>query len=299
MSLQRTIRQAVTARGVGVHRGLEVSMTMRPAPKNTGVVFRRTDVTPMISIPAISEYVVDTRLSTCLGKDGAQVSTIEHLLSAIYGLGIDNLYIDIDAPEVPIMDGSAVHFVFLLKAAGIVNQANSLKKYIRILKPVEVHLKDKSASLKPCDGFKLGFKIDFNHPNILPKDSILRVDFSSLSFIHDIARARTFGFIQDIEALQMQNLALGGSLKNSIVLNEREIINPEGLRFVDEFVRHKILDAIGDLALFGAQVIGEFEGFKSGHMMNNLLIKKVLSDDEAWELVSYDESLVSPVIFDV
>ena len=269
---------------------------MRPAPENTGIVFRRTDMASDPHIVACPTCVGDTRLSTTLMKDGATVSTIEHLMSAFYGLGVDNAYVDLDAPEIPIMDGSASTFVFMLKSAGLVDQL-AAKRYIRITQPIEVEDGDKRASLTPYEGFKLSFEIDFAHPAFSDEHQQQSIDFSSLRYEKEVSRARTFGFIRDVEALRQQGLALGASLDNAVGLDEFRVLNEDGLRFKDEFVRHKILDAVGDLYLLGSPILGAYHGYKSGHDLNNQLTRKVLEMKNAWEYVTFGEHEPAPISY--
>ena len=297
MCLQRTTKNIISATGVGVHSGKTITINLKPAPANTGVIFKRTDTTPHTEIPALNKFVSDTKMSTCISKNNIKIATIEHLLSAIAGLGIDNLLIEIDNAEVPIMDGSASPFTFLLKSAGIAQQKNHYKKFLKIKQAAHIKIEDKTASLLPFDGFKLNMKIDFNHPEINQNNDSVVFDFSSIKFIHEVARARTFGFLDDIEFLKKQKLILGGNLNNCIVLDKNKTLNPEGLRFHNELARHKILDAIGDLYLFGMPILGHFKGFKSGHALNNLLIKKVLSSPENWEIVSFANPENCPIKF--
>jgi len=296
MAYQRTLRNEIRATGVGVHTGEKVYLTLKPAPPNTGIIFRRTDLKPPVEIPARVENVGDTRLSTCLVKDDVRVSTVEHLLSAFSGLGVDNVVIELTAPEVPIMDGSAGPFVFLIQSAGI-EQQDVLKRFIRIKKKVEVKHEDKIASVEPHDGFKVSFTIDFDHPLFEAKNQTATLDFSSTSFVKEVSRARTFGFLADFERLRSNNLALGGSLDNAIVLDDFKIMNEDGLRYEDEFVKHKILDVVGDLYLMGHNMIGAFSGFKSGHQLNNLLLRTLLEDEKAWEIVTYKEDERVPITF--
>lgn len=282
---QRTLKNSVKVKGIGLHSGKPVVLTLCPAPENTGIIFRREGM----EIPALVQYVVDhARLSTSLSKDGVSVATVEHLLSALAGLGIDNAFIDVDAPEVPIMDGSAGPFVFLVQSAGI-EQQNAPKRFIRIKKTVRVEEGDKWVSLEPYEGFRVSFQIDFKHPLFQGKEQKAGLDFSSTSFVREVSRARTFGFLKDYEELRKDNLALGGGFKNAIVLDQYRVLNEEGLRYDDEFVRHKILDAIGDLYLLGSGLIGEFKGYKSGHALNSQLLKTLLRDAEAWEFTTFEE----------
>lgn len=300
---QRTFKNVIRAKGVGLHTGKMVSITLRPAPANTGVVFCRVDLDPVVEIPALAKFVGDTTLATTLVKDQARIATVEHLLSAMAGMGIDNAYIDVTAAELPIMDGSAGPFVFLIQSAGIIEQ-NAPKRFIRIKKKVKVEegVEDhggkaknyKSASFEPYDGFKIDFTIDFNHPIFKSKAQHVILDFSSKSFAKEVSRARTFGFMSDYERLRAMNLALGGSLDNAVVLDEYRILNEDGLRYEDEFVRHKILDAVGDLYLLGSSLIGEFKGYRSGHGLNNLLLRTLLADESAWEYVTFENANSCP-----
>lgn len=287
MIRQRTLKITIRATGVGLHTGEKIYLSLSPAPINTGVVFRRIDLDPVVAIKASPENVGDTRLSTSLVKGDVRISTVEHLLSAIAGLGIDNVYVDVSAPEVPIMDGSAGPFVFLIQSAGIVEQ-NAPKQFIRIKRHVKVEVEDKWASLEPFNGFKVGFSIDFQHPLFNIKNRCAELDFSTASFVKEVSRARTFGFMRDIEALRRNQLALGGSLDNAVVLDDFRILNEDGLRYEDELVKHKILDAIGDLYLLGHTLIGAFRGHKSGHALNNQLIRTLLAQEDAWELVNFN-----------
>lgn len=290
---QRTLKNVIRATGVGLHGGEKVYLTLRPAPVNTGVVFRRVDLDPVVEIPANGELVGETTLCTGLIKGDARVMTVEHLLSALAGLGIDNVYVELSAPEVPIMDGSSSPFVFLLQSAGIVEQ-NAPKKFIRIKKAVEVTEGDKRAAFAPYDGFKLDFTVVFNHPAIPPSQSRASVEFSSDAYVQEVSRARTFGFMRDLEYMRERNLGLGGSMDNAIVLDEFRVLNDDGLRYQDEFVRHKILDAVGDLYLTGHQVLGAYTGFKSGHALNNRLVRAVLEDADAWEIVVFEDERQAP-----
>ena len=288
MIKQRTLKNVIRATGVGLHTGDKVYMTLRPAAVDTGIVFRRVDLAEPVEIRSCCENVGDTRLSTTLVKGDVRIATIEHLLSAIAGLGIDNAYVDLSAPEVPIMDGSAGPFVFLLQSAGIEEQV-SAKRFVRIKKSVTVRDGDKWARFEPFDGFKVGFSIDFDHPMFAKRTSTSEIDFSTTSFVKEVSRARTFGFMRDIEMLRERNLALGGSMDNSIVLDDYRVLNEDGLRYEDEFVKRKILDAIGDLYLLGHSLIGAFYGYKSGHALNNTLLRALLADKTAWEEVSFDD----------
>lgn len=271
-------------------------MTLRPAPANTGIVFRRLDLPEPVDVPADALNVTETMLGTTVGHGDAKVATVEHLLSALAGLGIDNLFIDLTASEVPIMDGSAAPFIFLLQSAGIEEQTAD-KRFIRILKPVKVEEGDKWASLTPYDGFKVNFEIEFDHPLLRKQHQQAGLEFSTTAFLKEISRARTFGFLKDVETLRARDLALGGSLDNAIVMDDYRVLNEDGLRFRDEFVRHKVLDAIGDLYLLGACLIGEFSGYKSGHRLNNLLLRALLDQAECYEEVVFDELRPSPVSY--
>ncbi len=293
---QRTLKNVIRATGVGIHTGEKVFMTLRPAAVNTGIIFRRTDLDPVVEVPAFAIHVGDTSLNTTLEKEGVRVSTVEHLMSAFAGLGIDNAYVDLSNPEVPIMDGSAGPFVFLIQSAGI-EQQTAAKRFIRILERVEVRLEDKWARIEPYDGFRVSFKIDFNHPVFKSRMSFASVDFSTTSYLKEIARARTFGFMRDIEMLRERNLVLGGSMDNAVVLDDYRILNDDGLRYEDEFVKHKVLDAIGDLYLLGHGLIGAFSGYKSGHELNNLLLRDLLDRPSAWEEVTFDDSAAIPVSY--
>jgi UDP-3-O-[3-hydroxymyristoyl] N-acetylglucosamine deacetylase len=283
----------IRATGVGLHTGAKVYMTLRPAPANTGIVFRRTDLRPPVAIKADPYAVGDTRLSSCLEQQGARVSTVEHLMSALAGLGIDNAYVDLTAPEVPIMDGSAGPFVFLLQSAGIEEQY-APKKFIRVLKPVEVSDGDKWARFEPHNGYKLTMSIEFAHPVFDKSRQAVTVDFSTTSYIKEVSRARTFGFMQDVETMRAQGLALGGSLDNAIVMDEYRVLNADGLRYEDEFVKHKVLDAIGDLYLLGHPLIGAYAAHKTGHALNNRLLRRLVEDKPSWELVSFERPEDAP-----
>ena len=293
---QRTLKNVIRATGVGIHTGEKVFMTLRPAPVNTGIIFRRTDLDPVMEVPAFATHVGDTSMNTSLEQNGVRVSTVEHLMSAFAGLGIDNAYVDLSNAEVPIMDGSAGPFVFLIQSAGIEEQS-AAKRFIRILKPVEARLDDKWARFDPFDGFRVSFKIDFNHPVFRSHQSFASVDFSTTSYLKEIARARTFGFMRDIEMLRERNLVLGGSMDNAVVLDDYRVLNEDGLRYEDEFVKHKVLDAIGDLYLLGHGLIGAFSGYKSGHELNNILLRELLEQPSAWEEVTFDDSEAIPVSY--
>jgi UDP-3-O-[3-hydroxymyristoyl] N-acetylglucosamine deacetylase len=290
---QRSLKNMIRATGVGLHTGQKVYLTLRPAAPDTGIVFRRVDLPQPVEIPAEPYAVRDTRLSSCLEKDGVRVSTVEHLMSALAGLGVDNAYVDVTAPEVPIMDGSAGPFVFLLQSAGIEEQ-NAPKKFIRILRPVEVRDGDKWVRFEPHNGFKLDLSIDFNHPVFDRSCQSVSVDFSTTSYIKEVSRARTFGFMQDVETMRSQGLALGGSLDNAIVMDEYRVLNSDGLRYEDEFVKHKVLDAIGDLYLLGHPLIGAFSGHKSGHALNNQLLRRLVEEQQAWEFVTFERAEDAP-----
>ncbi len=297
MIKQRTLRTAIRATGIGLHSGEKVYLTLRPAPADTGIVFRRVDLEPVVEISATPENVGETTMSTCLVKGNVRISTVEHLLAAMAGLGIDNAYIEVSAQEIPIMDGSSGPFVFLIQSAGV-EELNAPKRFVRIKKAVEVRDGDKLAAFEPFDGFKIDFSIDFNHPVL--KNTVQRavVDLSSTSFVKEVSRARTFGFMNDIEYLRSKNLALGGSMENAIVLDEYRILNDGGLRYEDEFVKHKILDAIGDLYLMGHSLIGAVRAHKSGHALNNQLLRALKADPEAWELVTFeDDSRRAPISY--
>lgn len=296
MIRQRTLKNVIRATGVGLHTGEKILLTLRPAAPNTGIVFRRIDFTDPIDILACPDNVGDTQLSTTLAKGEARISTVEHLLSALAGLGIDNAYIDLSAAEVPIMDGSAGPFVFLIQSAGIEEQ-NAAKRFIRIKQPVIVRDGDKWARFEPFDGFKVGFSIDFSHPVFEAHSTAAEIDFSTTSFVKEVSRARTFGFMRDLESLRDQNLALGGSLENAIVVDDYRILNEDGLRYEDEFVKHKILDAIGDLYLLGRSLVGSFDGHKSGHALNNMLLRELLANEAAWEEVTFEDEAKAPISF--
>ena len=296
MLRQRTLKSSIKATGVGLHSGKKIMLTIKPAPVNRGIIFRRVDLDPIVEIAATADNVSDTKLSTTIGYGNAKVSTIEHLLSAFAGLGIDNAYVEIDASEVPIMDGSAGPFVFLIQSAGIVEQ-DSHKRFFRIKKSVVVEEEDKWARFDPFDGYRVNFSIDFDHPAIKGGNLNTCIDFSTTSFVKEISRARTFGFLRDLEHLRANNLALGGSHDNAIILDDYRVLNEDGLRYENELVKHKILDAIGDLYLLGHSLIGAFTGYKSGHALNNRLLMALLSDETAWEEVSFDDKSSSPITY--
>jgi len=296
MIKQRTLKNTIRATGVGLHSGDKVYLTLHPAEVNSGISFRRVDLEEPVTINATPGNVGETMLSTTLVKDGVKVATIEHLLSALAGLGIDNAIIDVSAAEVPIMDGSAGPFVFLLQSAGVMEQ-DAPKQYIRIKKPIRVESDDKWAAFEPFEGFKVTFTIDFDHPAFPDHLKTSVMDFSSTTFVKEVSRARTFGFMKDIEFLRENNLALGGSLDNAIVVDEDRVLNEDGLRYADEFVKHKILDAIGDLYLLGHSLIGEFKGFKSGHALNNKLLLALIENTDAWEKVTFENEEEAPITF--
>ena len=293
MLRQRTLKRAVGATGVGLHTGKKVAMTLRPAQPDTGIVFRRTDLPQPVDIRAEARAVTDTRLCSALEGHGAKVATVEHLMSALAGLGIDNLYVDLAGPEVPIMDGSASPFVYLLQSAGIEEQ-RAPKRFFRIRRPVEVRDGDKWARFDPYDGFRVSFSIIFDHPVFEQSGQSLTIDFAETPYTKEVARARTFGFVQDVEALRDAGLALGGSLDNAIVVDEYRVLNADGLRYADEFVKHKVLDAIGDLYLIGHPVIGAFSAHKSGHALNNQLLRATLAQADAWELATFERADQTP-----
>ena len=293
MLRQRTLKTVIRATGVGLHTGAKVAMTLRPAQPNTGIMFRRVDLDQPVDIPATAFRVTDTRLCSTLEESGAKVATVEHLMSAFAGLGIDNAWVDLDGPEVPIMDGSAGPFVFLIQSAGIEEQA-APKRFIRVRKAIAVSDQDKWARLEPFDGFRLSFSIEYDHPVLSRSGQTATVDFAETSYVKEVARARTFGFMQDVEALRSSGLALGGSLDNAVVMDEFRVLNAEGLRYQDEFVKHKVLDAVGDLYLAGHPLIGSFSAHKSGHALNNKLVRALLADREAWELTAFERAEQAP-----
>lgn len=296
MIKQRTLKNVIRATGVGLHTGEKIYLTLRPAAPDTGIVFRRVDLDTPVDIPARPEYVGDTQLCTTVCKDDVRVSTVEHLLSAMAGLGIDNAYIDLSAAEVPIMDGSAGPFVFLIQSAGIEEQ-NAPKRFVRIKRTVLVEDGDKWVRFEPFDGFKVSFSIEFDHPVFETHTRTAELDFSTTSFVKEVSRARTFGLLKDVERLRENNLALGGSLDNAIVVDDYRILNEDGLRYEDEFVKHKILDAVGDLYLLGHSLIGAFSGYKSGHALNNRLLRALLADADAWEIVTFEDTDKMPITF--
>jgi UDP-3-O-[3-hydroxymyristoyl] N-acetylglucosamine deacetylase len=293
---QRTLKNVIRATGVGLHTGEKVYLTLRPAAVNTGIRFRRVDLPEAVEIHAHADNVGDTRLSTTLVRGETRVSTVEHLLSALAGMGIDNAYVDLSAPEVPIMDGSAGPFVFLIQSAGVVEQ-EAPKRFIRIKRALQVEDGDKWARFEPFDGFKVSFTIDFDHPVFRDREQTATVDFSTTSFVKEVSRARTFGFMRDVELLREKNLALGGSLDNAVVVDDYRILNEDGLRYDNEFVKHKVLDAIGDLYLLGHSLVGAFEGYKSGHALNNRLLKALLEDASAWEMTTFADGNDAPILY--
>jgi UDP-3-O-[3-hydroxymyristoyl] N-acetylglucosamine deacetylase len=296
MIRQRTLKNEIQATGVGLHTGDKVYLRLKPAPEDHGIVFRRVDLDPVVDIPAKAENVGDTTLSTSLVNGDAKVSTVEHLLSAMAGMGIDNAIIELSAGEVPIMDGSAGPFVFLIQSAGIQEQS-AAKKFIRIKKSVSVTDGDKTASFLPFDGFKVSFSIDFDHPAFQDRSLEATVDFSSTSFVKEVSRARTFGFMHEIEYLRSKGLAKGGSMDNAIVVDDFRVLNEDGLRYEDEFVKHKVLDAIGDLYLLGNSLIGEFRAHKSGHALNNKSLRQLISQKDAWEVVTFEDEETAPISY--
>lgn len=296
MIKQRTLKNTIRATGIGLHSGKKVYLTLKPAAVDTGIVFCRTDLDPEVEIPARAENVGETTLSTTLMKNNERVDTVEHLLSAMAGLGIDNARIELSSSEVPIMDGSAGPFVFLIQSAGLEEQ-EAPKKFIRILKEVTVEENGKKATFLPFDGFKVSFEIDFDHPAFKKHTQSATIDFSSTTFVKEVSRARTFGFMREIEYLRSKHLTLGGSLENAIVVGDDGVMNEDGLRYEDEFVKHKILDSIGDLYLLGHSLVGEFIGFKSGHALNNKLLRALISQKDAWEMVTFEESEKAPISY--
>lgn len=296
MIRQRTLKNVIRATGVGLHSGEKVFMTMRPAAVNTGIIFRRVDLDPVAEIAGFATNVGETSMSSTLTGDGIRVATVEHLMSALAGMGIDNAYIDLSAPEVPIMDGSAGPFVFLIQSAGVEEQS-AAKRFIRILKPVEYRFEDKWARIEPYEGFRVSFKIEFSHPVFKSHTSFAAVDFSTNSYLKEISRARTFGFMRDLEMLRERKLVLGGSMDNAIVLDDYRVLNEDGLRYEDEFVKHKVLDAIGDLYLLGHSLIGAYSGYKSGHELNNQLLRQLLRQPDSWEEVTFGKEEGAPICY--
>jgi UDP-3-O-[3-hydroxymyristoyl] N-acetylglucosamine deacetylase len=295
MIKQRTLKSVVGTTGVGLHSGVKAAISLRPAAVNTGIVFSRADIPGAARTRAAADAVVETRLSTCIGVGSERIGTIEHLMSAFAGLGIDNAYVDVSGPEVPIMDGSAGPFVYLIQSAGIEEQ-RAAKRFVRIDRAVEVRDGDKWARLEPYHGFRVGFTIEYQHPVFDSGQQSVFVDFASTSYVREVSRARTYGFTQDVEAMRAQGLALGGSLENAIVMDARRILNSDGLRYEDEFVKHKILDAIGDLYLLGHPLVGAYIGHKSGHALNNALLRKLLGDGSTYALVSFERSEEAPAL---
>jgi UDP-3-O-[3-hydroxymyristoyl] N-acetylglucosamine deacetylase len=293
---QRTLKTLVRTVGIGLHSGSKVQLVLRPAAPDTGIVYRRIDVDPPVDIPATAESVVDVRMATTLGKDGVIVGTVEHLSSALAGLGIDNCYVDVDAPEIPIMDGSAASFVFLIQSAGVVEQ-NAPRRFVRVKKAVEIRDGDKWVKLEPYEGFKLKFSIDFNHPAIDATEQVVEVDLGREPFVTSVARARTFGFVNEVEALRAAGLAMGGNFENAIVMDEYRVLNTDGLRSGDEFAKHKLLDAMGDLYVLGKPLIAAYSAHKGGHALNNRLLRALLADERAYEVVSFEDEARAPAVF--
>lgn len=296
MIRQRTIKKAFETVGIGLHSGRKVKLALRPAPVDTGIVFRRIDLNPPVAIKAEPERVNDTRMATTLDKGQAKIATIEHLMSALSGLGIDNCYVEVDGAEVPIMDGSGASFVFLIKAAGVEEQ-DAPRKFVRVKKSIEIHAGDKWASLEPFNGYKLSFAIDFCHPAIDATAQFVEVDFDNHTYINDVAKARTFGFVNDLEMLRSYGLAQGGTLDNAVVMDDYHVLNPDGLRSNDEFAKHKLLDAMGDLYVLGHPLVAHYKAFKSGHDLNNKLLRKLLSEPDSWEFVTFEDSSKAPSAF--
>ncbi len=296
MLRQRTVKQTIRASGIGLHTGAKIYLTLKPAPVDSGIVFRRTDLNPPVELPARACMVRDTAMATSLVQGEVRLSTVEHLMSALAGLGVDNAVVDVTAPEIPIMDGSAGPFVFLIQAAGLVEQ-DAPKRFARIRRRVEVKEGDKFAAFEPYNGFKVCFTIDFDHPAFPAETRYAEVDFSTTSYVKEVSRARTFGFMRDIEHLRSRNLALGGSMDNAIVVDDHGVMNADGLRYKDEFVRHKMLDAIGDLYLLGYGILGEYQGYKSGHGLNNLLLRALLEQPDAFEIVTFDDEDQAPISY--
>jgi UDP-3-O-[3-hydroxymyristoyl] N-acetylglucosamine deacetylase len=296
MLRQRTVKQLVRSVGIGLHSGTKVELVLRPAAADSGIVFRRVDLDPPVEIRLTPEAVVDTRMATTIGHGDVRIATIEHLMSALAGLGIDNCAIDVDAAEIPIMDGSAASFVFLLQAAGIEELA-APKRFVRVLKPVQISDGDKWARLEPHFGYRLKFSIDFNHPAIDSTEQVVEVDFARDSYIQQVSRARTFGFVNEVEALRAAGLAMGGTFENAIVMDEYRVLNTDGLRGSDEFAKHKILDAIGDLSALGRPLIASYVAHKSGHAINNRLLRALVADAAAWDLVTFEAEDAAPAAF--
>lgn len=295
---QRTLKNVINASGITLHSGQDALLTLKPAPIDTGIVFRRIDLDPVVEIKACAENVGDTTMQTTLSRDGVRIATVEHVLSALAGLAIDNAYIDINVPEIPIMDGSAGPFVFLIQSAGIEEQ-NAAKRFIRIKRKVKVEDGDKWAMFEPFEGFKVSFSIDFDHPLFKNRTQSATLDFSATSYVKEVSRARTFGFMSQYEKLREMHLALGGSLENAVVVDDHRVLNDDGLRYEDEFVKHKILDAIGDLYLLGSSLVGQYDGFKSGHALNNVLLRALLADTDSWEYVTYEDASKAPISYRV
>lgn len=295
---QRTLQRAVQTSGVGLHSGQDVDLTLRPAPVHTGIVFRRIDLDPVLEIPAHARWVGDTTLATSLVLDGQRIATIEHLLAALSGLGVDNVWVDLTAPEVPIMDGSAGPFVEIIRSAGFQEQ-NAAKQFLRITREVTVRDGDKVVSFLPFEGFKVSFTIDFDQPVFRECTAHTEMDFSSAAFVRDVSRARTFGLMHEVEDLRSRGLALGGSYDNAVVVDEHRVLNTEGLRSEDEFVQHKVLDAIGDIYLTGYALLGEFRAYKSGHTLNNQAVRALLADKDAWEMVGFEDAAQPPLSYDL
>ena len=296
MLAQRTLQRSVNTVGIGLHSGQKVGLILRPAAPNTGIVYRRIDLENPVEIVSTPEAVGETMLSTTLVQEGVKVSTIEHLMSAFAGLGIDNAYVDLTASEIPIMDGSAAPFIYLIQSAGIETQ-RAAKKFVRIKKPIRFENKAGWAELRPFDGFKVSFEIDFDHPAVKSTQQVLALNLSKASYSREISRARTFGFMRDVEMLRSKNMGLGGSLGNAVVLDEYRVLNKDGLRYQDEFVKHKMLDAIGDLYTLGHSIIGAYHGHKSGHAINNLLLHELIAQPDAWELTTMEEEEESSVSY--
>lgn len=293
MLRQHTLKALVRATGVGLHTGCKVELALRPAPPDTGIVFRRLDVEPPVDIPVAPERVTDTRLCSAIERDGVKIATVEHLMSALAGLGVDNVYIDLTGPEVPIMDGSAAPFVFLVQSAGLEAQA-AARRYIRVRKTVRVEEGDKWAELAPHEGFRLTFRIDFEHPVLARSGQTVSIDLAEQSYVKEVSRARTFGFMRDVESLRSVGLARGGTLDNAVVMDDYRVLNEGGLRYADEFVKHKVLDAVGDLYLAGHPILGAFTAYKSGHGLNNRLLRALLADASAWEWATFQDEATTP-----
>jgi UDP-3-O-[3-hydroxymyristoyl] N-acetylglucosamine deacetylase len=296
MLKQRTLKQLVRAVGIGLHSGTKVTLVLRPAAAETGIVFRRVDLEPPVDIKLAADAVVDTRMATTIGRDGIRIATIEHLMSALAGLGIDNCYIDVDAAEIPIMDGSAASFVFLIQSAGV-EELNAPKRFVRVLRPVEVVDGDKWARLEPYFGYRLKFSIDFKHPAIDSTEQVVEVDFARDSYVKQVSRARTFGFVNEVEALRAAGLAMGGNFENVIVMDEYRVLNTDGLRAGDEFAKHKVLDAIGDLSALGRPLLASYVAHKSGHAINNRLLRALLADEAAYDIVSFEDDAAAPAAY--